>query len=160
MYGKIEQVYNLSDARHNLCYYISYRVGGDAEHLYNNLKTDVNVNKHPMFAYFTDRGQLVGFIKGQIASVPNDCFKTFPRDLISFKIDYLYVDDEFHRLGIGWALLRMYEDYVIGAGGQSIFLYSADTKQAKKFYNSQGFKRINRNNPLVIMYGKILVKTK
>ncbi|MDR1338259.1 MAG: GNAT family N-acetyltransferase [Rickettsiales bacterium] len=158
--GKVERIYNVSDARRGICYAIANEVGGDAEHIYRYIQEDVNIYKHPMFVYVTVYGRLAGFIKGCEAEVPEECFKTFPRDSLSAKIDYLYVDEELHGMGIGQALMHAYTDYAMSNGFRTIHLNSSNLERTKLFYRKQGFRKINRGRFRESIYGKILTDNK
>ena len=63
------------------------------------------------------------------------------RDLA--RVDDLYVDRLFQRSGIGTALLRAYEDYSRKNGAGIMSLQSRATKQAKDFYEKNGFRQIS-----------------
>ncbi len=93
----------------------------------------VDSGRSVMFVDEKDNGYLRGFIIGNL-------------DANMAIVDDLFVDRKFHRMGIGEALLRAYEDYARAAGAQKIKLQSRPTRQAINFYQKHGFYKICWNN--------------
>ena len=119
------------------CFYIVDQTrSAEAINLYKTLREDVELKKHIMFVFDGVNAPL-GFIKGQPFS------KVFDKQTglysLQAKIDYLFVDKNFQRSGIGALLLKTYESYCIENGVNRIYLHSTPTKQALNFYMKNGY---------------------
>ena len=82
-----------------------------------------------MFVDEQSDGSLKGFLVGDIG--PDTA-----------QIDALFVDKNFHRRGVGTALLNTYEDYMHSCGVGEIKLVPRWGNQGRKFYAKCGYKRI------------------
>lgn len=93
----------------------------------------VDSGRSIMFVDEKDNGYLRGFIIGDI-------------DVTVATVDELFVDRKFHRMGVGTALLQVYENYACAVGVQKIKLQSRPTRQALGFYQKHGYQKINWEN--------------
>ena len=125
----IRRVFNVSDKMRLDCYAIANSCAGNMESIYYCLQDWVNKDGRVMFVCECNsivRGFLVGHNIRNLA-----------------RVDDLYVDRQFQRSGIGTALLRAYEDYSRKNGAGIMRLQSRATKQAKGFYEKNGFRQIS-----------------
>ena len=60
----------------------------------------------------------------------------------------LFVNKDYHRMGVGSALLQAYEDYTRECSVEKIRLQSRPTKQALAFYVQHGFQKICWDNTM------------
>ena len=60
----------------------------------------------------------------------------------------LFVNKEYHRMGVGSALLQAYEKYARECSVEKIRLQSRPTKQALAFYARHGFQKICWDNSM------------
>ena len=97
------------------------------------LKFLVESGNSVLFVDEKENGYLRGFLIGKILAE-------------DATVDNLFVDKRFHRMGVGGALLKAYEEYARGAGARQIKLQSRPTKQALDFYKNHGYVKINWEN--------------
>ena len=94
----------------------------------------VESGKAIMFVDEKENGFVRGFLIGEAGSA--DCVS----------ITNLFVDKKYHRMGVGRALLQVYEKYARECGVKKIKLQSRSTRQALDFYVQNGFQKINWDN--------------
>ncbi|MDR0741708.1 MAG: GNAT family N-acetyltransferase [Rickettsiales bacterium] len=141
--GKIEQIYHISGRLLKDCSRIADMAGGNAEYIFNQIKIDINDNHELMLAHSINN-KLSGFIKGRREKLPCYIADEYP-NLITSKIDWLYVDADFWRMGIGGGLLKAYADYEKDHGVDLLFLRSLPDRHVLRFYKNCGFKTIGWN---------------
>ena len=130
----IKQISKVDMALRSDCYHIVDQTRpGEAMHLYNNLREDVETRGHILFVFYGISAPL-GFIKGQVSKIKNEA-----------KVDYLFVDKKYQCTGIGTLLLKEFEKYCLQKGVNNILLYSAPTIQAYRFYSNNGYVMLNEN---------------
>lgn len=100
-----------------------------------NIKYQIESGRAVMFVDELSCGSLNGFLVGDVG--PSQA-----------QIDALFVDKNFHRCGVGTALLNAYQDYVVKSGGTMISLMSRNTVQAFDFYKKAGFTRLGQSNKM------------
>lgn len=98
------------------------------------LKFLVDSGKSIMFVDEKSNGFVRGFLIGEAGTA--DCVS----------ISNLFVDKNYHRMGVGRALLQAYEEYARASGVKKIKLQSRPTRQALGFYAQHGFQKINYDN--------------
>ena len=94
-----------------------------------NIKYQIESGRAVMFVDELSCGLLNGFLVGDVGSS-------------QAQIDALFVDKNFHRCGVGTALLNAYEEYVHSCGAVEIKLIPRWTDSVRKFYAKCGYKRI------------------
>ena len=90
------------------------------------VKCMVESGMYTMFVEQQPNGLVRGFLVGKIRS-------NFA------EVQALFVNKDFHRSGIGTALLNAYEEYCVNAGANKIRLVPRQTKQARAFYEKCGY---------------------
>ena len=93
------------------------------------IKYQIESGSAVMFVDEQSDGSLKGFLVGDVG--PDTA-----------QIDALFVDKNFHRRGVGTALLNAYEDYMHSCGVGKIKLVPRWGNQGRKFYAKCGYKRI------------------
>lgn len=93
------------------------------------VKYQIESGSAVMFVDEQSSGALNGFLVGDVG--PSQA-----------QIDALFVDKNFHRCGVGTALLNAYEDYMHSCGVGEIKLVPRWTDSVRKFYAKCGYKRI------------------
>jgi ribosomal protein S18 acetylase RimI-like enzyme len=109
------------------CYRIMNEQVGFAGDFYMNVKTMVEIGHWNLFVAEID-GCVRGFVSGTSY-------------LGRAKIDNLYVDKRFHRMGIGSKLVQAYEKFAEDNDACQLTVQTRPTQQAIAFYQKNGFER-------------------
>lgn len=152
--AKIEQISFVSDSLCNVCYYIADRAGGMAQDVERRIQTDININKDILIVHRTAKGELTGFIKGNIDETSARYNISAIQNLKTARIEWIYIDGKFQRQGIGHQLIDGFTNYVQRNGVQAVYAAISDTKQARKFYKKEGFAKVRADT----LFYKILTK--
>ncbi|MBD5400990.1 GNAT family N-acetyltransferase [bacterium] len=129
---KILQVTNLTESMMMDCYYIAARSRpSNADDIYYTLQNNVNNRGHIMFVAMGQDHTVHGFISGHL--VPKHVGVT------ETEIDWVFVNSQCQRHGIGGALMRAYMEYCSDHGATQAVVKPARTIQAKQFYTKHGF---------------------